>query len=122
MMPVSLLIALLIAFGIEPPTAGVPQADVSTRVLETFGGISLIASLAFGLGFWVAFRASHIAVVDLAAAAVVRARRSADHFSLAGRLRLDHSFRRLVEAGTDQLGPGRNGSARRRCRFSAVSC
>jgi STE24 endopeptidase len=60
MMPVSLLIALLIAFGIEPPTAGVPRADVVTRVLETFGGIALIASLAFGLGFWVAFRASHI--------------------------------------------------------------
>ena len=56
MMPVSLLIALLIAFGIEPPATGVPQADVSTRVLETFGGITLIASLAFGLGFWVAFR------------------------------------------------------------------
>ena len=60
MIPVSLLIALLIAFGIEPPAAGVPQADVSTRVLETFGGVTLIASLAFGLGFWVAFRASHI--------------------------------------------------------------
>ena len=39
MMPVSLLIALLIAFGIEPPATGVPQADVGTRVLETFGGI-----------------------------------------------------------------------------------
>jgi len=61
MMPVSLLIALLIAFGIESSAATVPQADVSTRVFETFGGISLIASLAFGLGFWVAFRASHIA-------------------------------------------------------------
>src|ERR1039458_8638394 len=59
MMPVSLLIALLIAFGIEPPTTGVPQADVGTRVLETFGGITLIASLAFGLGFWVSFRVSH---------------------------------------------------------------
>ena len=60
MMPISLLIALLIAFGIEPPGDGVPQADVVTRVLETFGGIILIASLAFGLGFWIAFRASHI--------------------------------------------------------------
>lgn len=60
MMPVSLLIALLIAFGIEPPAAGVPPADVSTRVLETFGGIALIASLAFGLGLWVAFRASYV--------------------------------------------------------------
>ena len=59
MMPVSLLIALLIAFGIEPPTTGVPQADVRTRILETFGGISLIAGLAFGLGFWVWFQVSH---------------------------------------------------------------
>ncbi len=59
MMPVSLLIALLIAFGIEPPTTGVPQADVGARVLETFGGITLIASLAFGLGLWVSFRVSH---------------------------------------------------------------
>ena len=59
MMPVSLLIALLIAFGIEPPPTGVPQADVGTRILETFGGITLIASLAFGLGFWVAFQVSH---------------------------------------------------------------
>ena len=25
-------------------------------MLETFGGITLIASLAFGLGFWVAFQ------------------------------------------------------------------
>ena len=60
MMPVSLLIALLIAFGFEPRVAGVPPADVVARVLETFGGVMLIASLAFGLGFWVAFRASHI--------------------------------------------------------------
>ena len=29
-------------------------------MLETFGGVMLMASLAFGLGFWVAFRASHI--------------------------------------------------------------
>jgi STE24 endopeptidase len=60
MMPFSLLIALLIAFGFEPPATGVPAADVVTRVLETFGGVVLIAGLAFGLGFWVAFRASHI--------------------------------------------------------------
>ncbi len=60
MMPVSLLIALLIAFGLEPPATGVPPSDVVTRVLETCGGVILIASLAFGLGFWVAFRASHI--------------------------------------------------------------
>ncbi len=28
------------------------------RVLETFGGITLVAALAFGIGFWVAFRVS----------------------------------------------------------------
>jgi STE24 endopeptidase len=59
MMPVSLLIALLLAFGIEPPATGVPQADVGARVLETCGGITLVAALAFGLGFWVAFQVSH---------------------------------------------------------------
>jgi STE24 endopeptidase len=59
MMPVSLLIALLIAFGVEPSVTGVPPADVGARVLETCGGITLVAALAFGLGFWVAFQVSH---------------------------------------------------------------
>jgi STE24 endopeptidase len=59
MMPVSLLVALLLAFGIEPPPTGVPQADVGARILETCGGITLVAALAFGLGFWVAFQVSH---------------------------------------------------------------
>ncbi|MFI5456766.1 MAG: M48 family metallopeptidase [Isosphaerales bacterium] len=59
MIPVSLLLALLLAFGFEPPPTGVPQADVGTRVLETCGGITLVAALAFGLGFWVAFQVSH---------------------------------------------------------------
>jgi STE24 endopeptidase len=58
MMPFSLLIALVLAFGMEPPQTGVPISDVRTRVLETFGGITLVATLAFGLGFWVAFRVS----------------------------------------------------------------
>jgi STE24 endopeptidase len=56
MIPLSLLIALVIAFGMEPSQAGVPVSDVRTRVLETFGGITVIAVLAFGLGFWVAIR------------------------------------------------------------------
>ena len=29
------------------------------RVLETFGGVTLVAALAFGLGFWVSFQVSH---------------------------------------------------------------
>jgi STE24 endopeptidase len=58
MMPLSLLIALVIAFGMEPSQAGVPISDVRTPVLETFGGITVVAILAFGLGLWVALRVS----------------------------------------------------------------
>ena len=58
MMPLSLLIALVLAFGIDPPKAGVPDSDVCVRVLETCGGISTVAVLAFGLGLWVAARVS----------------------------------------------------------------
>jgi STE24 endopeptidase len=59
MIPVSLLVALLLAFGIEPSQSGVPQSDVGARILETCGGVTLVAGLAFGLGFWVSFQASH---------------------------------------------------------------
>ena len=58
MMPVSLLIALILAFGMEPPGVGVPAPEVGVRVLETCGGVSLVAGLAFGLGLWVAARVS----------------------------------------------------------------
>jgi STE24 endopeptidase len=60
MMPVSLLIALLLAFGMDElsPTE-IPQADVVARVLETCGGITLVAIMALGLGFWVVFQVSH---------------------------------------------------------------
>ena len=57
-MPLSLLIALMLAFGIDSPRAGVPDSDVGVRVLETCGGISMVAALAFGLGLWVASRVS----------------------------------------------------------------
>jgi len=60
MLPIPLLIALVLAFGIDPPQTGVPPADVLPRVLETFGGISLVAALAFGLGFWVALRVARV--------------------------------------------------------------
>jgi STE24 endopeptidase len=59
-LPLSVLIALWIAFGIDTPAIGVPPGDVTTRVLEMCGGITLVAILAFGLGFWVSFRVSHI--------------------------------------------------------------
>src|ERR1700678_2902105 len=59
MMPVSLLIALLLAFGIEPAPTGVPESDVVARVLETCSGITAVAALAFGLGLWVSFQVAH---------------------------------------------------------------
>jgi STE24 endopeptidase len=59
MMPVSLLIALLLAFGVEPAQTGVPPSDVIERVLETCGGVTLVAALAFCLGIWVSFQVSH---------------------------------------------------------------
>src|SRR5262249_13808329 len=59
MFPITLLIALVIAFGIDPPRLGVPTSDVGYRLLETCGGISVGALLSFGLGVWVASRASH---------------------------------------------------------------
>jgi STE24 endopeptidase len=59
MLPVSLLVALLVAFGIEPAQADVPQSDVIARVLETCGGVTLVAALAFCLGLWVSFQVSH---------------------------------------------------------------
>ena len=64
MMPVSLLIALLLAFGVEPAQPGVPQSDVFTRVLETFGGVTLVAALAFGLGLWVSFQVNNSGVAS----------------------------------------------------------
>lgn len=58
-MPISLLIALLIAFGMDLPGPEVSGASVPLRLLETAGGVLLIALLAFGLGGWVASRISH---------------------------------------------------------------
>jgi STE24 endopeptidase len=58
MMPLSLLIALVVAFGVEPSQTGVPSSDVRTCLLETFGGIMVVATLAFALGLWVADRVS----------------------------------------------------------------
>ncbi len=58
-MPIPLLIALLIAFGIDLPGDDVPGPAVSFRLMETLGGILLIAALSFGLGGWVAVQVSH---------------------------------------------------------------
>jgi len=58
-MPIPLLVALLIAFGLDLPGPAVSAPSLSVRLLEMAGGISLIAVLAFGLGGWVASRVSH---------------------------------------------------------------
>src|SRR5436190_16579696 len=65
MMPVSLLIALILAFGVEPPRVRDPAPDVGVRVLETCGGITGVAILAFGLGLWVASRVSQSGLATL---------------------------------------------------------
>ncbi len=57
-MPIPLLIALLIAFGMDLPGDDVPAPAVSFRLMETLGGILLIAALSFGLGGWVAAQGS----------------------------------------------------------------
>ena len=54
MLPIPLLVALVVAFAIEPPPAGVPPSDVPFRLLEACGGISLVAMLSLGLGLWIA--------------------------------------------------------------------
>jgi STE24 endopeptidase len=59
MLPVPLLVALIVAFGFDPPRMGIPPSDVGYRILETCGGISLVAVLSLGVGLWVASRVSH---------------------------------------------------------------
>ena len=59
MLPISFLLALIVAFGIDPPRIGVPQSDVGFRLMEICGGIGVVAILSLGLGFWVASRVSH---------------------------------------------------------------
>src|SRR5271166_4507925 len=58
-MPIPLLIALLIAFGMDLPGDDLPGSSAAMRVMETLGGIVLIAALSFGLGGWVAAQVSH---------------------------------------------------------------
>ena len=58
-MPFSLLIALLIAFGVDAPWAEAAGFSVAMRMLATASGISLVAALSFALGGAVAFRVAH---------------------------------------------------------------
>src|SRR3954468_6222653 len=59
-MPVSLLIALFLAYGIEIPAGPGPIArpELLARLGETMGGLALVGALAFGLGRLVAARVS----------------------------------------------------------------
>jgi STE24 endopeptidase len=59
-MPVSLLIALFLAFGIDNPAGPGPigRADLIGRLGEAMGGLVLVGALAFGLGRLVAARVS----------------------------------------------------------------
>ena len=59
-MPVSLLIALFLAYGIDVPAGSGPIArpDLIGRLGEALGGVALVGALAFGLGRLVAARVS----------------------------------------------------------------
>jgi STE24 endopeptidase len=59
-MPVSLLIALFLAFGIDVPAGPrpIPRVDLFEDLGETLGGLALVGALAFGLGRFVAARVS----------------------------------------------------------------
>jgi STE24 endopeptidase len=58
-MPIPLLIALSIAFGMELPGDDIPRSSVSFGLIETLAGILVIAVLSFGLGGWVAAQVSY---------------------------------------------------------------
>jgi STE24 endopeptidase len=59
-MPVPLLIALFLAYGIDIPAGPGPiaRADLLQRLGEALGGLALVGALAFGLGRLVAARVS----------------------------------------------------------------
>ncbi len=105
----------------RPSAAGVPPADVTTRVLEMCGGITLVAVLAFGLGFWVSFQVSQFGYAPPRVRRRYAPGRPAAHGALARGLRLDHSLGRLVQAGAHELGPAGSRSGRRPRGFPAVS-
>jgi STE24 endopeptidase len=59
-MPVPLLIALFLAYGLDVPAGSEPMArpDLIGRLWESLGGLALVGVLAFGLGRLVAARVS----------------------------------------------------------------
>ncbi|AGA27465.1 M48 family metallopeptidase [Singulisphaera acidiphila] len=57
-MPLPLLFALFLAFGLESagPFAPLPNAELGRRVTATFGLVTLVSLASMGLGFWVSAR------------------------------------------------------------------
>ncbi|MGE5756168.1 MAG: M48 family metallopeptidase [Planctomycetaceae bacterium] len=57
-LPISLLIALILAFGFDGPAqaGAMPRPGALTRTAEALGGVAVVALAAFGLGRWVAFQ------------------------------------------------------------------
>ena len=72
-MPVSLLIALFLAFGIDVPAGPGPIArpDLIGRLGEALGGLALVGALAFGLGRLVARPGVAAGLRELEAAAAL---------------------------------------------------
>ncbi|MFO0891554.1 MAG: M48 family metallopeptidase [Isosphaeraceae bacterium] len=60
MMPIPLLIALLIAYGLDLSPADESGGSALSRLLQTGGGIILVAFASLGLGGWVARRVAHL--------------------------------------------------------------
>src|SRR5512135_127626 len=57
-LPISLLIALILAFGLDGPAeaGAMPRPGALTRSAEALGGVAVVALAAFGLGRWVVFQ------------------------------------------------------------------
>jgi STE24 endopeptidase len=63
-MPISLLLALLIAFGLDLPGSPPWPQSATLILLETAGAIALMAALAIGLGGWVAAQVARLGYVS----------------------------------------------------------
>lgn len=57
MIPIPLLLALLIAFGLDDGPWSCSQVSATETIAWTVGGLASVVALAFGLGGWTAWRA-----------------------------------------------------------------
>ncbi len=64
MIPVSLLLAFILAFGIDRGEPSGPLSDIGLRLAETVGGIAVVGILSLGLGYWVAAGAGGVGQVS----------------------------------------------------------